>query len=418
MDARLKFRFVRSIAGLALVVVWILIACQLPEKLVAAISGSKHTGTAVSILASASTAPKTTLTPGNATQTSFPGVGSPEIYPGVGTEQPALTATAQTSQGAAYPGAGGQNTDTSTPASTQPNPSSEPAYPAQSTTYPGPLQANVTDIALTLTAIIYPDSGVEGPFAPGQNPTQTSGSAYPGVVTDTPSVPSSESYPGPGSTSPTPSQTNIGATATATGRTPTPTSTTSGAKPAAGVSSFTPTSSPVFAGTPTQTSTPVMANTPTPSPSATQFVIPTTTPTSTRTPFLTPTASLTRTPTITPSPLPAPPWVSSQLRATNPRMVQLASGRVQLVEFFAFWSGTSQAMAPILHGLEDQYGAQMNFIYLDIDDPANTYFKCELGFRMEPHFFLLDPQGKVLRQWIGYVNREQFIPAFDAALGQ
>jgi thiol-disulfide isomerase/thioredoxin len=136
----------------------------------------------------------------------------------------------------------------------------------------------------------------------------------------------------------------------------------------------------------------------------------------TQTPYLTPTPTLTATPTRTLTPLPPPPWVSAQLHATDPRTVRLASGKVQLVEFFAFWSGPSQAMAPIVQGLEPEYRNRMNFVYLDIDDPATRIFQSQLGFRTEPHFFLLDAQGHILQQWVGYVTPAQFRQAFDAAL--
>lgn len=132
--------------------------------------------------------------------------------------------------------------------------------------------------------------------------------------------------------------------------------------------------------------------------------------------FLTPTPTLTSTPTRTPTPLPPPPWVSAQLYATDPSTVRLASGEVQLVEFFAFWSGPSQAMAPIVQSLEDEYRDRVLFTYLDIDDPATRIFQSQLGFRVEPHFFLLDPQGRILRQWIGYVTPDQFRQAFQSAL--
>jgi thiol-disulfide isomerase/thioredoxin len=114
--------------------------------------------------------------------------------------------------------------------------------------------------------------------------------------------------------------------------------------------------------------------------------------------------------------LPPPPWVSAQLRATDPRTVRLASGKVQLVEFFAFWSGPSQAMAPIVQALETEYRYRMNFAHLDIDDPATCIFQSQLGFRTGPHYFLLDPQGRVLRQWVGYVTPAEFRQAFNAAL--
>ena len=84
--------------------------------------------------------------------------------------------------------------------------------------------------------------------------------------------------------------------------------------------------------------------------------------------------------------------------------------------FFAFWDGASQAMAPLVHSLEEQYQDEMNFVYLDVDDPANTAFKRTLGYRRMPHFFLLDYQGRVLRSWQGYVDVEDFVIAFEAAL--
>ena len=67
-----------------------------------------------------------------------------------------------------------------------------------------------------------------------------------------------------------------------------------------------------------------------------------------------------------------------------------------------------------MHGLEQQYGSQVNFVYLDIDDPATESFRRQLGYRVQPHIFLLDPQGVVLQQWLGLVSREEL----EAALQQ
>lgn len=94
----------------------------------------------------------------------------------------------------------------------------------------------------------------------------------------------------------------------------------------------------------------------------------------------------------------------------------LASGKVQLIFFFAFWDGACQAMAPLVHGLEPSYASRVNFIYLDIDDPATESFQTTLHYRYQPHFFLLDPGGVVLKQWVGYVNVQELINAMDAAL--
>ena len=137
------------------------------------------------------------------------------------------------------------------------------------------------------------------------------------------------------------------------------------------------------------------------------------------TPFpytLTPQYGTTPVPTLTPIVFLIPPWISSELEATDPTTVKLVSGQVQFIEFFAFWSGTSQAMAPLVHGLEEQYGSQVRFIYLDIDDPANKPFKEELSYRYQPHFFLIDGEGNILDQWMGYVSVGDFIGSLESAL--
>lgn len=75
-------------------------------------------------------------------------------------------------------------------------------------------------------------------------------------------------------------------------------------------------------------------------------------------------------------------------------------------------------MAPIVHGLESEYSDRIIFVYLDIDDPATNAFKQELGYFVQPHFFLLDGQGNVLKQWTGPVSAQELIQAFDSALAQ
>ncbi len=73
-------------------------------------------------------------------------------------------------------------------------------------------------------------------------------------------------------------------------------------------------------------------------------------------------------------------------------------------------------MAPIGHGLEDEYFNRFDFVYLDIDDPANADFLKQLGFRYQPHFLLIDGQGKIIQQWLGPVAAEDFRAAFNPLL--
>ena len=73
-------------------------------------------------------------------------------------------------------------------------------------------------------------------------------------------------------------------------------------------------------------------------------------------------------------------------------------------------------MAPIVHGLEVEYLDKINFVYLDVDDSANSSYLKELGYRYQPHFILIDGQGSVLQQWLGPVKAGDFRTAFDSYL--
>lgn len=70
-------------------------------------------------------------------------------------------------------------------------------------------------------------------------------------------------------------------------------------------------------------------------------------------------------------------------------------------------------MAPVVHGLEQKYAGAVRFVYLDIDDPRTEPFKEQLGYRVQPHFFLVDGDGNVVRQWLGLVEVAEFEAAFD-----
>lgn len=107
---------------------------------------------------------------------------------------------------------------------------------------------------------------------------------------------------------------------------------------------------------------------------------------------------------------------SPDFHATDPASVALASGQVQFVEFFAYWCSVCKAMAPTVHGLENLYSEQVNFIYLDRDDPATLSLQEQLGYIYQPHFFLLAANGTVLGQWRGYVDGEVLQEALVAAI--
>jgi thioredoxin-like negative regulator of GroEL len=73
-------------------------------------------------------------------------------------------------------------------------------------------------------------------------------------------------------------------------------------------------------------------------------------------------------------------------------------------------------MKPVVHGLEAEYGEQIAFVYLNIDDPATEAAKQRFGYRVQPHFFLVDAQGNVVEEWLGPVHEDAFRAAFASLL--
>jgi hypothetical protein len=69
-----------------------------------------------------------------------------------------------------------------------------------------------------------------------------------------------------------------------------------------------------------------------------------------------------------------------------------------------------------VHGLEQRWSDRVTFVYLDIDDPRTDPFKQQLGYRYQPHLFLLDGQGGILQQWIGFVAAEDLDASLRAAV--
>ena len=70
-----------------------------------------------------------------------------------------------------------------------------------------------------------------------------------------------------------------------------------------------------------------------------------------------------------------------------------------------------------MHGLEAEWGERVNFVYLDIDDPRTDSFKSALGYRVQPQIFLLDGDGQVLEQWLGFVDGATLEAALREATG-
>jgi hypothetical protein len=73
-------------------------------------------------------------------------------------------------------------------------------------------------------------------------------------------------------------------------------------------------------------------------------------------------------------------------------------------------------MAPIVHGLENEYAGRVDFRYLDISDPDVWPLMDGLGFRSTPHFFLRAADGSVTWSATGRVDEDVLRRQLDVLL--
>jgi thioredoxin-like negative regulator of GroEL len=73
-------------------------------------------------------------------------------------------------------------------------------------------------------------------------------------------------------------------------------------------------------------------------------------------------------------------------------------------------------MAPVVHGLEQEYLDRVDFLYLNVSEARNDSAKQALGFTTTPHFFFLGRDGSPVQSIQGVVPGDSLRGALDALL--
>ncbi|MBP0016130.1 MAG: thioredoxin family protein [Cyanobacteria bacterium SBLK] len=93
--------------------------------------------------------------------------------------------------------------------------------------------------------------------------------------------------------------------------------------------------------------------------------------------------------------------LDSQAKAAVPLEIALQNDKPSLMEFYADWCTSCQAMAKDLQIIKSEFGDSVNFVMLNVD---NTKWLPEiLRYRVDgiPHFVYLNSQGEVVGESLG-----------------
>jgi thiol-disulfide isomerase/thioredoxin len=100
----------------------------------------------------------------------------------------------------------------------------------------------------------------------------------------------------------------------------------------------------------------------------------------------------------------------------TPIDVALENGKPTLIEFYANWCTSCQAMAGDMAQLRQQYEDRVNFVMLNVDN--SKWLPEVLEYRVDgiPHFVFLDGQATAIAETIGEIPQQVMAANLDSLI--
>lgn len=108
--------------------------------------------------------------------------------------------------------------------------------------------------------------------------------------------------------------------------------------------------------------------------------------------------------------------LKASAQAATPYDVALANHNPTLVEFYADWCTTCQALAPALQAVHQQFGVDLNLVMLNIDDPQWRSQIQQFRVSGVPHLVLLNSDQTIVDTFIGEVPQQLLASRIEAVL--
>jgi thiol-disulfide isomerase/thioredoxin len=103
-------------------------------------------------------------------------------------------------------------------------------------------------------------------------------------------------------------------------------------------------------------------------------------------------------------------------RDAVPYEVAISSSKPTLLEFYADWCSVCQSMASTVQTLEQQYGEDINFVMLNVDDAQWLPQMDQYDVTGVPQFTLLDDQQSPLKTVVGRIPEPVLAEIFETAI--